>query len=298
MRKILLALALLCFSVPSFAADKPLVIESGKIKQLPASTTLQINASGTGAASINIPHGSAPTSPNNGDCWTTSAGLFCRINGANVSYGSAGTGSITASGYTMSSGTLLGRSSASTGAIEELSVGSGLTLSGGTLSASGGGGGATYTKVTVATAGDTFIGVPLDSDNGYMYEVVIKGAPSANATLAFQISNDNGTTWKAGASDYKSYFGGTTASSVQISGAQGAGRYHIVRFTLGGMNVVATDEFNFAGNHITVGGAGTLSSGTVGGGQSSLGGDNWNAFKIFASAGNMNGYAVYWRKVY
>lgn len=38
----------------------------------------------------------------------------------------------------LSSGRLLGRSSAGTGAIEEISIGSGLSLSSGTLSATGG----------------------------------------------------------------------------------------------------------------------------------------------------------------
>jgi hypothetical protein len=41
-------------------------------------------------------------------------------------------------GANLSSGKLLGRSTAGTGAIEEISVGSGLTLSAGTLTASGG----------------------------------------------------------------------------------------------------------------------------------------------------------------
>lgn len=41
-------------------------------------------ASATGAASLNVPHGAAPTSPTNGDMWTTTAGLFVRINGATV----------------------------------------------------------------------------------------------------------------------------------------------------------------------------------------------------------------------
>lgn len=41
-------------------------------------------ASGTGAAGLNIPHGTAPSSPNNGDVWTTTSGLFARINGATV----------------------------------------------------------------------------------------------------------------------------------------------------------------------------------------------------------------------
>ena len=46
----------------------------------------------------------------------------------------------TAIGANLSSGKLLGRSTAGTGAIEEISVGSGLTLSAGTLTATGGGG--------------------------------------------------------------------------------------------------------------------------------------------------------------
>jgi nitrogen fixation protein len=45
------------------------------------------------------------------------------------------TGAITGSGLTMATSRLLGRTTASSGAVEELSVGTGLTLSGGTLSA-------------------------------------------------------------------------------------------------------------------------------------------------------------------
>lgn len=49
------------------------------------------------------------------------------------------TGAITTSGLTQASGKLLGRSTASTGAIEEITVGTGLSLAGGTLTSSGGG---------------------------------------------------------------------------------------------------------------------------------------------------------------
>lgn len=38
--------------------------------------------SGTGGAGFNLPHGVAPTSPVNGDLWTTTAGLLARINGS------------------------------------------------------------------------------------------------------------------------------------------------------------------------------------------------------------------------
>jgi hypothetical protein len=90
--------ALACMPAQALAGDKPLVIESAKIKQLPSATTLQLNAPTTAAATINLPHGTAPTSPANGDCWTTTAGLYCRINGATVGPFSTTTGTVTVSG--------------------------------------------------------------------------------------------------------------------------------------------------------------------------------------------------------
>lgn len=47
-------------------------------------------ASATGGAGLNLPQGAAPTSPVNGDVWTTSSGLFVQIAGATV--GPLGTG--------------------------------------------------------------------------------------------------------------------------------------------------------------------------------------------------------------
>lgn len=51
-----------------------------------ASTTtgLITSAGTTGVSSLRIPHGEAPSSPVDGDMWTTTAGLFVRINGATV----------------------------------------------------------------------------------------------------------------------------------------------------------------------------------------------------------------------
>ncbi len=59
-------------------------------------------------------------------------------------------GSVLTSGLTMATARLLGRTTASTGAIEAITVGSGLSLSAGTLTATGSGG--TVTTVSVATA--------------------------------------------------------------------------------------------------------------------------------------------------
>lgn len=41
-------------------------------------------ASTTASAGLNLPHGTAPTSPVNGDVWTTTAGLYVRVNGSTV----------------------------------------------------------------------------------------------------------------------------------------------------------------------------------------------------------------------
>lgn len=50
------------------------------------------NASTTGTASINLPHGTAPTSPVDGDIWTTASGLYARISGVSVGPYSTGGG--------------------------------------------------------------------------------------------------------------------------------------------------------------------------------------------------------------
>lgn len=38
----------------------------------------------TSTASINLPHGTAPTTPANGDMWTTTAGLYVHVNGSTI----------------------------------------------------------------------------------------------------------------------------------------------------------------------------------------------------------------------
>jgi hypothetical protein len=48
------------------------------------SGNIRAAASTTTISSLRLPHGSAPTSPVNGDMWTTTAGLYVRINGSTV----------------------------------------------------------------------------------------------------------------------------------------------------------------------------------------------------------------------
>lgn len=55
--------------------------------------TIVAPAATTSLAPLRIPHGTAPSSPTNGDVWTTSAGLYARINGVTVGPLGAGGGS-------------------------------------------------------------------------------------------------------------------------------------------------------------------------------------------------------------
>lgn len=47
-------------------------------------SSLLVSASTTAGATLNITHGTAPTSPRDGDIWTTDAGIFARIDGVTV----------------------------------------------------------------------------------------------------------------------------------------------------------------------------------------------------------------------
>lgn len=55
-----------------------------------SSTRLNLTASTTSVSPIRIPHGTAPSAPVNGDIWTTTVGMYARINGNTI--GPFGTG--------------------------------------------------------------------------------------------------------------------------------------------------------------------------------------------------------------
>lgn len=67
---------------------QPTGITLSHIGILPAATTA--------GASLRVPHGTAPTSPTNGDVWTTTGGTFVRINGTTYQFATlAGTETLT-----------------------------------------------------------------------------------------------------------------------------------------------------------------------------------------------------------
>jgi hypothetical protein len=132
---------------------------------------------------------------------STSVTGVVKGNGTALSAAVAGTdyvapGAITTSGLTMATARLLGRTTAGTGAAEEITVGSGLTLSAGTLTATGGG---TVTSVDVSggTTGLTFSGGPVTTSgtitmagtlavgNGGTGATTLTGVVIGNGTSAF-----------------------------------------------------------------------------------------------------------------
>jgi hypothetical protein len=77
---------------------KPITLNGGQLRQLQATECLQLMACSTANASQNCPHGTAPSSPVNGDIWTTTAGIYVRINGSTVGPLGTSTGDFTGPG--------------------------------------------------------------------------------------------------------------------------------------------------------------------------------------------------------
>lgn len=61
--------------------DKNFIVKNGLTVE---GSTIISPAATTSFASLRIPHGTAPSTPTNGDLWTTTSGLFARINGSTI----------------------------------------------------------------------------------------------------------------------------------------------------------------------------------------------------------------------
>jgi hypothetical protein len=70
--------------------------QNGKVNTIASTTT---------NAGFNVPHGTAPSAPVNGDVWTTTGGLFYRINGATISPATLAGGTFTGKITTVASTT-------------------------------------------------------------------------------------------------------------------------------------------------------------------------------------------------
>ena len=94
------------------------IISKGKITGPAATTSL---------APLNLPHGTAPTSPTNGDVWTTTGGLYARINGSTVGPFGTGGGGSTFDAITTTSGSATAATLWSDITTGSITIGNGLT---------------------------------------------------------------------------------------------------------------------------------------------------------------------------
>jgi hypothetical protein len=115
--------------------------------------------------------------------------------GARLNLGAAASGSVGSSGLTMSTSRMLGRTTAGAGALEEISPGSGLLLSGGTLIVSG-----AITSVGLSMTSGRILGRSSAGSPGFIEEIVVgSGLSLSGGTLS-------------------STAGGGTVTSVALSG--------------------------------------------------------------------------------
>lgn len=86
--------------VSDSALSSNVVLKNAAATFTGSSSKVTVIAAATTGAGLNIPHGAAPTTPADGDVWTTTSGLFARINGSTVQFGS-GSGSVTSVGLSL-----------------------------------------------------------------------------------------------------------------------------------------------------------------------------------------------------
>jgi hypothetical protein len=102
-----------CFSQKQDFLGYTPVKKAGDIMLGPLVTTIP---SAT-ASGFNLPHGAAPTSPVNGDIWTTTAGLFVQINGTTIGPVVGPGGGVLTAGSTVTSGYSSGQILGSNGSV-------------------------------------------------------------------------------------------------------------------------------------------------------------------------------------
>lgn len=110
--------------------------------------------------------------------------------------GAAASGAVTSSGITQATDRILGRTTAGTGAIEEISIGSGLSLSAGTLSSTAAGGTVTSVAVSGGTTGLTVSGSPITTSGTITLAGtlnVANGGTGATSLTANNVILGNGT---------------------------------------------------------------------------------------------------------
>lgn len=211
-----------------------------------------------------VEQGSTPATPSAGDqrlFIRTSDHVLCYVNSSGtvspVAAG-GGSGSITASGYTQNTARLLGRTTASAGAIEEITVGTGLSLSAGSLTATGSSPGVygSYTRSAgdYSTSSTTF--VDIDGTNwsftktfgAHVILCGFRGAVLANTgtnDVFFEILLDGANQSSSTGGLHKTTFSNTAWSNVSFT--------HLISAVSAGSHTIKI-QWKVSANTITLAG--------------------------------------------
>jgi hypothetical protein len=149
-------------------------------------------ASTTTTAGLRIAHGAAPTTPVNGDIWTTTSGLFMRQNGTTQQYVDfASTQTINGTKTFSASSITLGNSTAA----GTIALGTGATISGSTKTVNIGTGGVagSTTAITIGSTTGTSTTTLQGTTNGVTPAALTN--TTALATTAFVRSDNNVKAW-------------------------------------------------------------------------------------------------------
>lgn len=174
----------------------------------------------TGGAGLNLPHGTAPTTPVNGDLWTTTAGVYARVNGGTVGpFGAAGGSGLSG----MTAGQIPIAATAST---VTSSIPLPLSLSNGGTGINAASNAALLTGIgAVAKAGDTITGaLTLGDATGWALLNLDKATPAGNLAAIFA-KRGGVSRWNLILGDGAAESGGNAGSDFYIQRFNDAGTF-------------------------------------------------------------------------
>jgi hypothetical protein len=183
----------------------------------------------TNGAGFNIPHGTAPTTPVNGDIWTTTGGIFWRQNGSTQQAADVGSTQTISGNKTFSNANVSFGTSTAAGTIN---VGTGATISGSTKAVNIGTAGASGSTTNV-TIGSSVAGSGVNvTVNGVL---TTTGATQTigNSTAASTVNIGTGATISGSTKTVNIGTSGATGSTTvvnianNISGPSGASTINI-----------------------------------------------------------------------
>ncbi len=223
-----------------------------------------------------------------------------------------GSSSGTAAAASMTTARLLGRTTASSGAVEEITVGTGLSLSSGSLTATGGSGGGGSVLLGVYTAsGANDIPVVTRNASGQSgaifqsdyeeYEVRINQltVSTNNIELRWQFSSNGGSSYNS-TSNYYSWWKGNSNTNAAFDGVNNGGTYWLLGTGLGSTSsrsyqavITLAYPLSTTLGKMATGAIGYTNQSTVGsgtwGGYFDVSGTAFDSFKVFPGTVTVSG---------